>query len=75
MELGNALEIFHSTLRKMGLDYGDIDKIISKKYDQIVAKNLAQKKKLKKHEALLQETKCRQRETLHKMQCILGMRH
>ena len=47
MELGNALEIFHSTLRKMGLDYGDIDKIISKKYDQIVAKKPGLKNAIK----------------------------
>ena len=41
----------------MGLAYGDIDKIISKKYDQIVAKKPGLEKKLKKYKAFLYEIK------------------
>ena len=39
LELVKALEIFHLALKKTSLAYGDIDKKISKKCDQIVAKN------------------------------------
>ena len=53
LELVNALEIFHSKLKKKALAYGDIDKIISKKYDQNVTNKLGLEKKAEKYDALL----------------------